>query len=104
MIEVSPGFGVLLVAAAAVVVAEAGLTRPIVIAQKAAHSSDRLLLEGILEKRPSPGLMVSRWNQLLTPKALDGTQDVDDGSVYQISEDDKFLMLDGWVVFEDERW
>jgi hypothetical protein len=48
--------------------------------------------------------MVSRWNQLLTPKALTGAQDVDDGSVYQILEDDKFLMLDGWVVFEDERW
>jgi hypothetical protein len=50
MIEVSPGFGILLVAAATVVVAKAGLTRPSVIAQKAAHSSDRRLLEGILEE------------------------------------------------------
>jgi hypothetical protein len=47
--EVSPGFSVLLVAAAAVVVAEAEPKWSCSAAQKAAHSSDRCLLEGILD-------------------------------------------------------
>lgn len=47
MIEVSPGFGVLPEAAATVVVAEAEPTRPSIVAQNAAHSSDFCLLEGI---------------------------------------------------------
>lgn len=48
--------------------------------------------------------MVPRWNQLLAPEALDTTQDVDDELVYQILVDDKFLMLNSGVVFEEERW
>lgn len=59
MIEVSPGFGVLVVAAATVVVAPPEPTRPRVVAQKPAHSSDRRLLEGISENI----LVLVRWYQ-----------------------------------------
>ena len=62
MIDVSPGFGVLLEEAATVVVAKA---EPSVVAQTAAHSSDCLLLEGISDRRTWPDSMVRRWRKLL---------------------------------------